>query len=226
MGLRLLGGSSQYGTIANATDLNMGSGNFTFSIWVYAADYTNGTTGILVSGRHLNGFSGFLFRAHNSDRIPVFNGTVGQTSWDISITSGTSLVDGTRNHLAITRVGDVYTLYQNGVNEGTDTQSGALHYGSAGFQLGGDSYAGVYWNNTNADFRILKGTGLTQAQIQTIYESGGNDSITDNLVCRLLMDDLPDGSTVTSMLDITGRGNNGSGVNNPQHQAFPLTLIT
>lgn len=78
-----------------------------------------------------------------------------------------------------------------------------------------------------SDARIYN-RALSVAEIKTIYNARGSDNIVNGLKGRWLMNEGTDGaaaSGASSVIDISGNGNDGTPVNSPIYRASPMKLI-
>ena len=75
------------------------------------------------------------------------------------------------------------------------------------------------------DFRIYDNSlTVTDNIAKIIYESRGNDNITTGLKFRCLMNEQTDGANMTSAIDISGNGYNGTPTNTPTCAAAPFKI--
>jgi len=126
--------------IADSTDFDFGTGNFTFEFWVYKT--ANGKMAIFET-RSTGSNNGFNLEFNNSG--------AGAFEWyDESIASGGDLPkDGsaislnTWTHYAVVRNGAVCTMYKNGTSVGTPKNIGSNSQVSAGTPTIGESASGA-----------------------------------------------------------------------------------
>lgn len=95
-------------------------------------------------------------------------------------------------------------------------------------------YIGVNWNAStwfwpNLIYEIrLYAYPFSAAEVASVYYGQGADNLTRSLGGRWLMNEKPDGGTATaasSVIDISGNGNNGSPTNSPVYRAAPVRLV-
>jgi len=121
-GSTLFDGTDDFIEIGNASEFNFGSGNFSFSLWIYKTVSTG-------SGA----YDGLFFRSNDwrikfqqSDQIIFFdNGTRDEQIID----NGSSLLNAW-HHIAIVRDGTTLTGYVNGQSKGTITLGGSETFDS------------------------------------------------------------------------------------------------
>jgi hypothetical protein len=143
-------GSSDYLSIANNANLNLGSSNFTIEFWVYAPSSTS-PNGIISKGNttslgseawsvewtNTTGTLGYGSGAFNGWASPIVTGTVTLNAW---------------NHVAVVRNGTTHTLYINGTSASTATASytvtsaGSLYIGTGWYAPGSRYFVGYISN--------------------------------------------------------------------------------
>ena len=75
------------------------------------------------------------------------------------------------------------------------------------------------------DFRIYDNTIAPDDNIaKLMYEARGNDCITDGIVGHWRMDEQGDGQVMTSAIDLSGNGYNGTPTNSPTVIATPFLV--
>ena len=82
----------------------------------------------------------------------------------------------------------------------------------------------AYFNGIIDDLRVYS-RGLTDAEAINYCNSKGNDGITGNLELHLRMNEGTTGSNITTALDISGNGRDGTGTNTPTYIDTPLRII-
>ena len=146
--------------VANSSDFDFGSGDYTIEVWVHPTD--SGTRN-LVSRSYTGGtgnYSGFILSTAG------FLETVSQSAWDVNISHTLAL--NVWSHCAVVRQGDTWTYFVNGVSVGSATAIGSVPTGP------GDLY--VSYRDGQSDFfgymqdlRIYKGV----AKYTTPFPVGG-----------------------------------------------------
>jgi hypothetical protein len=174
-------GGSDYLSIANNANLNLGSSNFTIEFWIYAPSSTS-PNGIISKGNtsslsseawsiewtNTTGTLGFGSGAYNGWASPIVTGAVTLNAW---------------NHVAVVRNGTTHTLYINGTSASTATASytvtsaGSLYIGTGWYAPGSRYFVGyisnarivigsaVYTSNFTPSITPL--TAITNTQLLT-----------------------------------------------------------
>lgn len=153
--------SSSYLTISDNAALNMDASDFTFECWYYPlsarASMLTSKKGSTFANQGVNVFS-------QSDNTIKLEASTNGTSWNISITSSNKITVNAWNHVAVTRNGNVWTLWINGVSGGTVTVSGTVATNTAALYIGqliGSS--GYEINGYLSNWRLVKGTAVYTA---------------------------------------------------------------
>lgn len=112
--------------VSHSGPLSFGSGDFTIEVWVYATS-TSGVAQI-ISDRINTTYSGFLLY-RNGSSFEFYSSTVlsNSGSWDIASAQSLGTVSlNTWTHLAVTRSGNTFRCFQDGVQQSTFTSSATL----------------------------------------------------------------------------------------------------
>ena len=211
-----LNGSTQYINIPDDNSLDFGSGDFTVQCWVKKNALTSGSNNVEVINKWTDGTATsewWLGSTTGVDNIPSFYWQVGGTYSFINAT--TTLALNKWNHLSVTRVGPVISLYVNGILEATGNIGVNTINNVAGRNLliaARNSGSGNYSAIDIDEVQIYKGTGLSQTTIREwmckkITPSHPNYA---NLVSYYRFDE----GTGTSLSDLKGT-NHGALINAP-----------
>ena len=154
----LFDGSDDVITAASHPDFTLGTGDFTVEAWVYPDD-RSGDMGIFGTCNTGVGRKGIRLYHKNSTGLLQLYASTTDSSNDIvdGLTSSVALTEAGWNHVAVTRVGNVFTIYVNGkvaaqtTGGGSIPENGALHIGKPG-SVGSDVFDGYM-----AEFRWTKG---------------------------------------------------------------------
>ena len=156
-------GSSDYIKLPNSqAGYQMDSGNFTIEFWTYPTTSTN-------PGRIVNNWQTSTSTASSWEFICggtalyFAAGTNGITN-TVLLTS-TNFTLNTWHHVAATRIGNVFTLYLNGVVQESATASFTLQAGNT-FTIGARNSGGTYaefYAGYISNLRVVKGTGVYTA---------------------------------------------------------------
>jgi len=150
-------GSTDYVTFPSNAAFNLGSGDFTIEMWVFKT-----VTG---SQQFLAQLTGSPSAINQSIGIGTFNDQVG---FDVAVgstyygvTTASSLVLNTWNHIACVRNGSTLTVFINGTSAGTSSVTGTLNSISAPMTVGRlGNYNGYYTTGYISNLRIVKGTAV------------------------------------------------------------------
>ncbi len=183
-GSGLFNGSTDYLTAPASEDFNFGSGDFTIDAWVYlnsmpTADDWPGTwyNHFVVAGFGYPGsYAGYDF-------VIGQNNLIFQND-DIQVVSGPhGMITNTWYHIAVTRSGNVFSLFVNGDRIGESNNSSPTDVGS-GFSVGAETTGeGAFFNGYIDELRISKGiarwTSDFSSSLPTApYNAGENQNIT------------------------------------------------
>lgn len=138
----------------DSSDFDFAGGDFTIDFWVNANDISG--TEALVSGRSGDNYTGFTVLQYNADIR--FYGTSNGANWNM-FSSGYlfcgNVTAGTWYHVAITRSGDDWDGYINGVLGETENVAGTL-VNPPNFSVGSDNGSNPYSGYID-EVRISKG---------------------------------------------------------------------
>jgi hypothetical protein len=221
-----LDGTDDYVTVANSTDFDFGSGDFTVEYWEYRT--SSGTNSPILS-RNTITYTPYLIgwnEVSSPTTIAMFMSSNG-SSWDVAsnVSMGT-LTTNVWTHYAVTRQSNTFRTFQNGTLISSFTSSATFPAGSGTLQIGrfGTTY---YFKGGYVDeLRITKGVarytgsfttssvefqnnqGGPQNQTKYIGLIGGlNDSTVDYGVEK-----LSDSSLKIRKMSATGQPLSGSGI--------------
>jgi hypothetical protein len=121
-------GSGDTLTVPNNTDFNFGSGDSTIEMWVYPTRISGTQENLITRGT--SGYSGFIMSVTN------FLDTVNGSSWGVNITYDNPLIANAWQHIAVCRSGNTWTVYINGIANGSATASGSVQTGAQTLTIG------------------------------------------------------------------------------------------
>jgi hypothetical protein len=157
-------GTGDYCFIRNTHAFLFGSGDFTIELWAYISD-TSTRKYILGPGTDTDThYDGFGLEIWNQ-QLSMWASSNG-TGWDMlesdtgSNRGSTLLAANTWYHIAVTRSGNTFRSFVNGVVEKTFTVSGTIFSNATvPYNIGRTSYLGgnFYYNGYMDDFRITRG---------------------------------------------------------------------
>jgi len=142
--------------------LQFASGDFTIELWANFSVSTSGADYIFVI-QGLSGFisnAGFAFLRHNSNKLRFIYTDDGTGSSGYKICNSTNDFLPTTNvwyHLAVTRNGNTFRLFIDGVQVGSSTLTTSIFNSTRQITIGADSNAAGAFNGYLDDLRITKG---------------------------------------------------------------------
>lgn len=155
------GGSFLSGAyLSNPTNGTFNGTNYTIEGWVKLS-----ASSLALFGRGDAGVPGqYLIFINGSNQllldIPFVAGGV--------LTGGTALTDGVWTHVALTKNGNDYTFFVNGVSDGTATNASAPAY-AGDFEIG--SWAATFFANADMDEPRLSSTARSADWLRTGYNN-------------------------------------------------------
>lgn len=149
----VLNGSSDYVYSTSQEKFNLRNGDFTADWWEYR---TSATAGKAVISRSVTAaFSPYVFGYSDGTYLRCYITSDGAT-WDIAnAKSFGTLVLNTWTHYAISRSGNTYKTFKNGVVQDTWTSSATIYPSTDNFSIG--LYNGGYYGGYIDEVRIVKG---------------------------------------------------------------------
>jgi len=144
---------SSYLTIPNATNLQVGTSDFTIECWVYLTSTTGEQT---------------IFAKNNNTGVydfdlEMYSGNFWWNWYDGSSVAHNIQIAATANvwtHLAISKIGNVFTFYKNGVSGGTATVTGGVYASTSPVSFGALSSGTYKLTGYISNARLIKGTGI------------------------------------------------------------------
>ena len=146
-------GTTDYLSLPTNTALNFGTGAFTLEAWVYLNNYSTGYQ-ILYCGNSGGSIANCLqFYITSTGTVACAISTIA-----VIATTTTKVSLSTWNHLAITRSGNNFTIWINGVSSATGTNTATVTNNST-FYVGNNA-SSSYLSGYVSNLRMLKGTAL------------------------------------------------------------------
>ena len=146
-------GSGDYLQTADSSDFTVGSGDYTIEGWFYPENVSS--TRRLCGQRASNASKLQFLLEISSSGVLSYYFSISDSSYEVQ---GDALVANRWYHIAVTRNGNVHTLYVNGHSVGTRTQSGTLDDRAQPFSIGRQgNYTSDTFDGYIQDFRIYKG---------------------------------------------------------------------
>jgi len=153
----LLNGSSDYIDTPSAPFV-VGSGDFTYEAQIRPGGVSGSQ--VIWGKQSGGGFNGVLFFLNN-DKLYCLAGN--GSAWGINFGGATSLVANVWRHVALVRYGNVFTLYLDGVADGTQTGAGAISDGGNTQCIGQSGSSGAYFGGYIDEARANIGVAVYTA---------------------------------------------------------------
>lgn len=157
--------------VANHTDFNFGSGDFTIDFWFYSEAWTNG---------------GFVQKMDNganySDISYTIRGNNGSITFEVGFTDNNGVLlraddqdygDETWHHIAATREGSTFRLFVDGILKDSDVKAEAISDTTTPLYIGAVPIYGANYglHGFMDNFRIVKGEALFTSTFNPITET-------------------------------------------------------
>jgi hypothetical protein len=146
-------GGANYLNVAAESSIDLASSDFTIECWAFPGTQTNSVDSVFGYG----GFTTMLYRNATTWSWEVGNGTSANY---FTITA--TCTPNTWQHIALTRSGNTFTFWINGVSANTNSTSNAVGTASKNLTIGYNN--GVpnaqYFTGYISNFRIVKGTAV------------------------------------------------------------------
>jgi hypothetical protein len=202
-------GSGDYLTVAANTALDFGTGDFTVEAWVYPISNGQNFPTFLSSVTGWSaGASGHRFNnvGYASKFWFGLNGSGGVASGDPFMASINTFSFNTWHHYAITRSGNTFRMFVNGVLENTQTFSGSYNAGLGGLRSGWSTWDGSqgYFTGSVSNLRLIKGTAVYTANFTPPTQPLTAVVGTSLLICadNRFVDDSPNNFAITRTGDV------------------------
>jgi len=149
-------GSGDYLTIADTTELELGSSNFTIEAWIYPTA-TPGASGATIIGKNSATYpGGYEFNlVLDNARTLSFNV---YTTTLVSLQGTTVLPLNAWTHVAASRSGNDYAIYVNGSREDLDSAGGTIQATSSSIYIGEYGGGGRVITGYISSLRVVKGS--------------------------------------------------------------------
>ena len=150
----------------NISEFTFGTGDFTIECWVNPSR-ASGASGIIAGiwNGSSNSTQSWILALGTNGSLAFYINWKSTAGGNIAIFNGSAddVVNGSWQHLAITRSGNTWRKFINGVLRETTTQSQGTYAPSAALRIG--TYQNIVASDTTfngyiSNFRIVKGTGL------------------------------------------------------------------
>ena len=129
--------SAPYLSIADQSDFEFDSGNFTIECWIYLSNSIQQYEGIISKPGNSDAQGWMIYKEVQNNNIQ-FLATVGSSSgWQVVLIFGTSsTLSNQWNHYAVVRNGNIFTAYLNGSAVQSQTVSGSIVNNNGPLEIG------------------------------------------------------------------------------------------
>ena len=178
-------GSGDYLQISDSTDFTMGSGDYTIEGWFYSKDVS--ATRRFYGQRASDASESQFLLETNSSAVLSYYFFIGGTSYQVE---GSALAANRWYHIAVTRSGNVHTLYVDGTSVATRTQSGSLDDRAQPFSIGRQgNYTSDTFSGYISNLRVCKGHAVYKSNFvvptrELEVHQGPDDDRTVLLCCH------------------------------------------
>ena len=142
-------------TVPSSSAFDFGSSDFCVEAWIYPSTVTSGASRVIIDRGDFSGFTPWALTQFNNNLR--FVGSSSASSWAFDIFANASLNANTWYHVAGTRSGNVFRLFCNGVQIGTQTVSATLFDGTNPIVIGNSNSNAALFSGHLDDIRITKG---------------------------------------------------------------------
>ena len=209
-----------------SSNLQFGSSDFTIQFWFKFPGYSNNNGKVIFSDSWGPSNGGFLFYTYQSggtEKI-LFYSTSTDGSWNIALEKDliVSPSFNTWYNVAVTRTGNIFTLYANGQITNTFSSSLSLRNTGLPYSLGASPTAANASKCSIGSVFIYRNKGLSAAEINQNYHATKKKYlIEENIVTNGLILNLDASNsnsysgTGNTIYDISGSGQTGTLTNGP-----------
>ena len=196
-------GTSQYLTVPDDANLELGSSDFTIEMWIYPT--STAAEQILINKVATATVVGsFDIRLETNGAIRTLVATTSGTSWTNDTTSTLTVNFNQWNHVAFVRSGNVFTRYINGVSAGGYTSAITLVNEATTLNVGANGNGSDKFTGYMSNVRIVKGTAVYTAAFtpsQSILQPTTNTQLLLNVLdsTTFIKDDSTNKFTVTNV---------------------------
>jgi hypothetical protein len=194
-------GTGDYLSIASGqTPLDCSTGDFTLECWINAAPYQSGNFQYPILSNVTGSYnaSSTVFSLGDMNTTPVCYLT-GPTQ-TVYVNGSLGDIFNRWTHLALTRSGNTFTIYKNGVSIATGTNAGAVNFNNGGTYIGRNGWDGYGWYGCISNLRLVKGTVVYTANFTPPTAPLTNITNTSLLTCQnsTFIDNSTNNFTITA----------------------------
>ena len=176
------------GNSSNTTaDFNFGTGAFTIECWIKAASSQTTYPRVITVGPQWNTDHAAIYWDHDTYGSKVsFIAYNNATSALLESSTKGFNGDGQWHHVAVSRSGDTWRLFVDGILEDTATWTGSLNSADSYCTIGNspDTYSTGYFNGEISNVRVVKGTAVYTSSFRPPTEPLTDITNTKLLCCN------------------------------------------
>ena len=207
-------GTTDYLTVPAASSIDLASSNFTIECWAFPRTQTNAVDGVFGYGLSGVSYATMIYRNGTT-----WNWEVGNGSNALYFTITATCTPNTWQHIAVTRSGNTFNFWLNGVLAGTNSTANAVGTASKNLSIGYNNSGSQYFTGYVSGFRLVKGTALytsnfvppmqppqavANTQLLLNFNNAGVVDYTGKNVLETIGDSRSVTSIKKSLLDATG----------------------
>jgi hypothetical protein len=151
-------GSGDYLTVPDSSAIAFGSGDLTIECWCYSFATTGGADQIIL-GKYTGSFGSSSFSMGQNNTTLTMAFYTGGSSYFL-MTSSVALQGRVWNHIAVTRSGNSWYMFLNGVQVANTTQNVTVISNTTPLYVGGEPYYNQMFTGYISNLRIVKGTAV------------------------------------------------------------------
>ena len=153
-------GNADHLKLANSTDFNYGSSDFSIEVWVYLASTAGGSDNHGIASNYITSGNKRSWLFMLSGATPSFLASSDGTSGNlITVSSSVDVADDTWTHVAVSRTGTTLTIYVNGVQRAQNSSWHSSIYSNTDdpVEIGGYNSGTNTFDGYISNLRICKG---------------------------------------------------------------------
>jgi len=151
-------GSTEYLSIADSADFDLGTDDFTIEGWAYLLN-VSGTQSFVCKGTGTDNQASYAIQHTGTNWVYYLSGNGSTWSIASAVVMGAASANGWY-HIALVRSGSTFTPYINGTAGTTTSSSTSLHNSNKSFTIGSNDIATQLITGNISNVRVVKGTAL------------------------------------------------------------------
>ena len=153
-------GSGDYLTLAHNAALSVGASDFTIEFWIYPTSFASANRFVYFKRGVIEDRGIGVGIVQTTGVVRLLAGDSDNTAWEVNLDGSTALTINAWNHVAVTRDSSTWTIWLNGVSDGTASASFTVDDGSGTAYLGSSSTTTNFFEGYLSNFRLVVGTAL------------------------------------------------------------------